>query len=84
MLTRIHTYIGVVVLLMSSVSNGQGLLQVDNSSPYNDPSFLVDLIEDPNIAISNVTFNGISGIPTGVNANMIGYFDGTKHEIMAL
>ena len=59
--------------------NGQ-LLVVDNASPYNDPNYLVQqILLSTGVSVSNVTFNGSSTIPTGANADMIGYFSGSSN-----
>ena len=58
------------------------LLVVDNSAPFNDPLFLVEqVLLDTGVTVSNVTFNGLPGIPTGANATMIGFFDGSGSNI---
>ena len=74
-----------LLLSMTLICNLQlkaQLLTVDNSPPYNDPVYLVEqVLLDTGVTISNITFNGSPGIPTGANADMIGYFDGSVSNI---
>jgi len=58
------------------------LLVVDNSAPFNEPVYLVEqVLLNTGVTVTNVTFNGSPAIPTGANADMIGYFDGSGSNI---
>lgn len=74
------TPIGGLLLLLSTTGFGQ-LLQVDNNTPYDDPNYLVNqiLLSSTGITATNVTFNGSTALPAGLNADMIGYFSGTSN-----
>ena len=64
--------------------SGQSMAQlvVNNSAPFNNPLYLVEqVLLDTGVTVSNVTFNGLPGIPTGANATMIGFFDGSGSNI---
>ena len=80
LMKNVVTPIGGLILLLSTTGFGQ-LLQVDNSIPYDDPNYLVNqiLLSTSGVTATNVTFNGSSALPTGSNANMVGYFDGTSN-----
>ena len=77
--TILHSLFFSLLILSSGIVHGQ-LLVVDNASPYNDPNYLVQqILLSSGVTVSNVTFNGSSTIPTGANADMIGYFSGTSN-----
>jgi len=57
-------------------------LVVDNTAPYNDPAFLVQsVLLSTGVIATNITFNGSGVLPTGANADMIGYFNGGSSNL---
>jgi len=68
-----------VVLLLCLLGSGaitQAQLVVDNTNPYDDPSYLVNnVLISGGVTASNITFNGFTGIPDTTNGRMIGYFN---------
>ncbi|MFH1319883.1 MAG: choice-of-anchor L domain-containing protein [Bacteroidota bacterium] len=75
-------YISFLIGLMLVMNSVNAQLVVNNSTPYNDPVFLVEnILLDAGVTVSNVIFNGSSGIPIDSNANMIGYFNGIASNI---
>ncbi|MBI2967360.1 MAG: choice-of-anchor L domain-containing protein [Bacteroidetes bacterium] len=77
----LYSHSSLISLTLSSLSSF-AQLTVTNVAPYNDPNYLVqNILLNPGVTITNVTFNGVSGNPTGDNAEMIGYFDGSASNI---
>ena len=65
-----------------SFSSGYAQLLVDDTAPYNDPSYLVNsVLVSSGVTVSNVSFNGFTGLPDTTNAKMIGFFDGDSSNI---
>ncbi len=57
-------------------------LTVDNNPPYNDPVYLIEqVLLGFGLNVTNVTFNGSVLPPTGVEADMIGFFNGSGSNI---
>ena len=76
--------IGLVLLVWSCTSISEAQLIVDNNPPYDDPSYLVqNIMLNTGLVVTNVTFNG-QALPTGVSANMIGYFTGVGTNLNLL
>ena len=81
LMKKLVVSIGGLLLLLSTTGFGQ-LLQVDNSSPYNDPVYLIqNILLGSSVVATNVTFNGSGALPVGANAEMIGYFDGSSSNL---
>ncbi|PCH96109.1 MAG: hypothetical protein COB85_03975 [Bacteroidetes bacterium] len=71
-------FVCIVVLPKNALAQ----LTVDNNAPYDDPVYLVEqVLLGFGLNVTNVTFNGSALPPTGVEADMIGYFNGSGSNI---
>lgn len=74
--------IALAILLVIGPFIAKSQLVVDNASPNNDPTFLVqNVLLSTGVIATNVTFNGSGAIPTGADADMIGYFNGSSSNL---
>ncbi|MBL4755790.1 MAG: choice-of-anchor L domain-containing protein [Flavobacteriales bacterium] len=79
---KYHTKIVITVLLLAYSTIGKGQLVVDNNAPFDDQTFLVQsVLLNTGIVVTNVEFNGSLSLPTGANADMIGFFQGSGTNI---
>ncbi len=78
---RLHN-IALTIMVVIAPFMAKSQLVVDNASPNNDPAYLVqNVLLSTGVIATNITFNGSSIIPTGADANMIGYFNGAGSNL---
>ena len=68
--------IGLLVILAFNTfcTNSYSQLAIDNSGNNNNPEHLVqNVLVSTGVAVSNITFNGITGTLDTLNGKMIGY-----------
>jgi len=69
--------IAFLIVFSCTLFSVRAQLIVDNNPPYDDPTYLVQgVLLNTGLIVTNVTFNGSPLIPTGADAEMIGYFNG--------
>ena len=76
--------IGLLVIMAFNTfcTNSYSQLAIDNSGNNNNPEHLVqNVLVSTGVAVSNITFNGITGTLDTINGKMIGYFDGVSSNI---
>ena len=74
--------IALLIALACTISSAKAQLIVDNSAPYDDPTYLVqNIMFKTGLIVTNVSFNGSLLPPTGANADMIGYFNGAGSNL---
>ncbi len=79
---HIVTCASLFICLGLSPKSSLAQLAVDNAPPYNDPVYLVEqVLLGFGLVVTNVTFNGSTVLPTGADADMIGYFNGSGSNI---
>lgn len=71
--------IGLIMSVCNVTVYGQ--LTTTYNAPYDNPTYLVEnVLLSTGVTVNNISFNG-SLVPTGVDAQMVGFFDGSSSNL---